>query len=219
MSLDLDPRTKLLVTILYAGIVITFEQQAWLLAGLTLPLVATLLVGEGRTFVAWLRLIAVMVLVWFGIAWWAFDLNTAMTAGLRLLTLMSVFFVFFRTTPPEDLGNALVKAGLPYEFGFIMSTALQFVPVISRKARNVIDAQRARGIPLEPGFAALRHYPALFAPLLVQSFELADDLAEAMEARGFGRPGRTFLREYRLRRRDWAVLIVAMCSALGVYFI
>jgi energy-coupling factor transport system permease protein len=35
---------------------------------------------------------------------------------------------------------------------------------------------------------------------------LADELAEAMEARGFGRPGRTFWRDYRLRAIDWLVL-------------
>ncbi len=154
-----------------------------------------------------------MAAAWFAISLWAFDLTTAATAGLRLVTLTSTFFLFFRTTPPEDLGNALVKTGLPYEVAFVLSTSLQFVPVISRKAQNVFDAQRSRGIPLEPGLAALRHYPALLAPLLVQAFQLADELAEAMEARGFGRPGRTFAREYRMRAVDWLVLAAAAIAA------
>ena len=157
-------------------------------------------------YLRWLRLVAVMTASWFAIAWVAFDLFTAVTTSLRLLTLTSVFFLFFRTTAPEDLGNALVKAGLPYALAFVLSTSMQFVPVISRKARNIIDAQRSRGIPLEPGLSALRHYPALLAPLLIQAFQLADELAEAMEARGFGRPGRTFSRHYQLRPLDWLVL-------------
>jgi energy-coupling factor transport system permease protein len=150
-----------------------------------------------------------MTAAWFVISILAFDLFTAVTASLRLVALTSTFFLFFRATAPEDLGNALVKAGLPYAFAFVLSTSLQFVPVISRKAQNVFDAQRSRGIPLEPGLAALRHYPALLAPLLIQAFQLADELAEAMEARGFGRPGRTFMRDYRLRAVDWIVLVGA----------
>jgi energy-coupling factor transport system permease protein len=175
-----------------------------------------LMVAEGRSYLRWLRLVAPMVIFWFAIAWWAFDLVTAESTSLRLLALTSVFFVFFRSTPPEDLGNALVKVGLPYSLAFVLSVSLQFVPVISRKARNVVDAQRSRGIPLEPGLAALRYYPALLGPLLVQSFQLADELAEAMEARGFGRAGRTFWRDYRLRAQDWLALAVAILGLAAI---
>ena len=43
----------------------------------------------------------------------------------------------------------------------------------------------------------------------------ADDLAEALEARGFGGPSRTPLANYRLRMRDWALAagaLAAVCS-------
>jgi energy-coupling factor transport system permease protein len=206
MSLNLDPRTKLVLTGLYTVLVITSHRLEWLLAELGLLWLLVLIVAEGHNYLRWLRLVAVMTISWFAIAWWAFDLPTAVMTSLRLLTLTSIFFVFFRTTAPEDLGNALVKVGLPYTFAFVLSTSLQFVPVIGRKAQNVVDAQRSRGIPLEPGLPALRHYPALLAPLLIQAFQLADELAEAMEARGFGRLGRTFWRDYRLRTLDWLIL-------------
>jgi energy-coupling factor transport system permease protein len=206
MSLNLDPRTRLVLTGLYAVLVTTSHRLEWLLAELGLLWLLILIIAEGRNYLRWLRLVAVMTISWFAIAWGAFDLPTAVMTSLRLLTLTSIFFLFFRTTAPEDLGNALVKVGLPYTFAFVLSTSLQFVPVISRKAQNVVDAQRSRGIPLEPGLPALRHYPALLAPLLIQAFQLADELAEAMEARGFGRPGRSFWRDYRLRAIDWLVL-------------
>jgi energy-coupling factor transport system permease protein len=122
------------------------------------------------------------------------------------LALTSAFFLFFRTTTPEDLGNSLVHLGLPYAFAFVLSTSVQFVPVISRKAQHIFDAQRSRGISLEPGLPALRHYPALMGPLLIQAFQLADELAEAMESRGFGSPHRTFADEYRLRWPDYVLL-------------
>lgn len=206
MRLNLDPRTKLVLTGLYAALIIMSDKIEWQLAELGLLLVLVLVVGESHNYLRWLRLVAVMTISWFAIAWWAFDLFTAVTASLRLVTLTSIFFLFFRTTAPEDLGNALVKVGLPYSVAFVLSTSLQFVPVISRKAQNVVDAQRSRGIPLEPGLSAVRHYPALLAPLLIQAFQLAEELAEAMETRGFGRRGRTFWRDYRLRALDWLVL-------------
>lgn len=206
MRLNLDPRTKLVLTGLYATLIIMSDKIEWQLAELGLLLVLVLVVGESRNYLRWLRLVAVMTISWFAIAWWTFGLFTAVTASLRLVTLTSIFFLFFRTTAPEDLGNALVKVGLPYSVAFVLSTSLQFVPVISRKAQNVVDAQRSRGIPLEPGLSAVRHYPALLAPLLIQAFQLAEELAEAMETRGFGRRGRTFWRDYRLRALDWLVL-------------
>ncbi len=216
---ELDPRTKLILTLLSAALVIMSTR--WYGSAITLGLLGLIIVyiRARRDFGRWLRLVLPMTAFWFALVWWSADYTTAITAGLRLLALTSVFFVFFHTTTPEDLGNALVQSGLPYTWAFVISAALQVVPIFSRKAQHIIDAQRSRGIPLEPGFAALRHYPALLTPLLIQSFQLADDLAEALEARGFGRAGRTFWRDYRLRRRDWLVLATAsaICVALVVF--
>ncbi|MEA3408589.1 MAG: energy-coupling factor transporter transmembrane component T [Chloroflexota bacterium] len=206
----LDPRTCLLLTILYAGLIASSNQNAWLLLELGLIVVSTVAAGEMKQYAQWLRPVAVMTASWFIISLLAFDLRTALTASLRLVALTSAFFLFFRTTTPQDLGNALVKSGLPYEIAFVLSTSMQFVPLISRKIRNILDAQRARGIPLKPGFAALRHYPALAAPLLIQAFQLGEELAVAMESRGFGRQGRTFRRNYRMRVVDWISLGVAV---------
>ena len=104
--------------------------------------------------------------------------------------------------------------GLPYTVAFVMTAALQFVPIIGRKAKAVLDAQRSRGIPLEPGWSALRHYPAFLGPLLIQSFQLAEELAEAMEARGFGNPQRSFIRDYRLKNRDWFAMVAGLLALL-----
>ncbi len=218
MTLRLDPRTKLGLTALYALLVIISGRSSWLLVELGLLVLAILAVGEGYQYLSWLRLVAAMAAAWFVISLLAFDLIVAVTASLRLVALTSAFFLFFRTTTPEDLGNALVQAGLPYVFAFVLSTSLQFVPVISRKAQHIFDAQRSRGIPLEPGLAALRHYSALMAPLLIQAFQLADELAEAMESRGFGSPHRTFAVEYRLRWRDYGVLLLALAGLIAVVY-
>jgi energy-coupling factor transport system permease protein len=201
-----DPRTKLCLVILYAILVATTGTTLLLAAEWAVLMLFIGWIGELRGYGRWLRLVVPMALFFGAVTAWSAGYPAGFFAALKLLTLTTAFFAFFAVTLPEDLGNGLVKMGLPYSVGFVMATAMRFVPVIGRKARSVLDAQRSRGIPLEPGWKALRHYPAFLSPLLIQSFGLAEELAEAMEARGFGRPGRSFYREYRLKPKDWIAM-------------
>ena len=205
-----DPRTKLALTIIYAAWIVGMRDFAWLGAAFLMLVLLLIALGQVRAYGRWLRLVVPMSLFFGAVVWWSAGMDAAVFAALKLLTLTSAFFAFFSTTVPEDLANSLVKMGLPYAVAFVMSTSLQFVPMMGRKARNVLDAQRARGIPLEPGWSALRHYPAFFGPILIQAFQFAEELAEAMEARGFGLPGRTYLKDYRLKTIDWIAIVTGM---------
>ena len=211
-AMRLDPRTKLFLTLCFAVLVMISNRMPDIAGIYGLTLVLILGLGELNAYLRWLRLVLPMALFFGAVTWWTTTWMIGCMAGLKLLALTSVFFVFFATTLPEDLGNALVKMGLPYTVAFVMTAALQFVPIIGRKAKAVLDAQRSRGIPLEPGWSALRHYPAFLGPLLIQSFQLAEELAEAMEARGFGNPHRSFLQDYRLKKRDWLAMITGLLT-------
>lgn len=199
----LDPRTRLVLTACYAVWIIATGGLSGLALAYGILTVFIFRIDEMRAYARWLRFVLPMSLFFGAVVWWSVGFGAGGFAALKLLALTSVFFAFFSITLPEDLANSLVKAGLPFAVAFVLSTSLQFVPVMGRKVKNVLDAQRARGIPLEPGWAALRHYPAFLGPVLIQAFQLAEELAEAMEARGFGLPGRTFLKEHRMRTRDW----------------
>ena len=215
----LDPRTKFLLSIYYAVLIIASGNFCWLAIEWGLLVLFVVIMGETKTYLRWLRMLLPMALFFGAVMWWSVGKEAAVVASLKLLGLTSAFFVFFITTAPEDLGNSMVKIGIPYAVAFVMSTALQFVPVISRKAKNVLDAQRARGIALEPGWSSLRHYPAFLGPLLIQAFRLAEELAEAMEARGFGRPHRTFLKEYKLQSMDWLAMGIGLLILITCLFL
>jgi energy-coupling factor transport system permease protein len=213
--LTLDPRTKLVLGLSGAALVVS---------ACSLPALAVIgvglatLIALSRAFGAfghWLKLVLPMTLFFGLVTAWAFGWPEGMRAGLTLLWLTVVGFLFFVHTPPEDLANALVKAGVPYAAAFVVSAGMQFVPILARKAKSVLEAQKARGIPLSGGWQAFRRYPALMLPLLVQAFQLAEELAEAMECRGFGRPGRTFYKHFELRPLDYAVMIGG-CAATGL---
>lgn len=214
----LDPRTRLvLLTVAIAGLAATPGAEALGAATLSLAVAAAASNALGRVARAWRMALPLSLLVFAltgaGLGW-----HAALVAVLRLHAILGVSALVFGATPPEDLGNALVAGGVPYPAAFVLVTALHFVPVIARRAAAVRDAQRARGIPLDAGLASLRHYPALTLPVLYQSFKLADELAEAMEARGFARGGRTFRRAYRLGAADWAAIVGAGAALAGYLY-
>jgi energy-coupling factor transport system permease protein len=215
----LDPRTHLVLALAFGGLVVFSRDLGWL-AGEWLALALTLVVlRQTVSYLRWLLMLLPMAVFFGGVTWWTADLTAGATAALALLTLTTVFFLFFTSTDPEDLGNALVRTGLPYPVVFVITAGLQFVPVIARKARQVFDAQRARGIELRPGWRTLRRYPAFLTPLLIQVFQMADGLAEAMECRGFGRTGRSFLKRYRMGPRDWTAIVFGLALVAGCLYI
>jgi energy-coupling factor transport system permease protein len=192
-----------------AILLMIFHRWTSLAASLGILMAMVLLLRLALPWLNFFKGLGFAVLTFLIIAWLAFDLLIAVVSALRLLTIGTAFFLFFQTTPPEALSNALLKMGVPYPFAFVLSASLQFVPVLIRRLGNIRDAQRARGIPIEGGLSLLIHLPALAGPLLIQAFKFADELAEAMEARGFGIPGRRFRHEPRFRWKDWMVVIIS----------
>jgi energy-coupling factor transport system permease protein len=201
----LDPRSKLIGTLCAIVIVMTLRSCLTLALCVTGLAGAVFLLSLGRQWLLFLKGLLLALGTFLGIAWVAFDLQTALTASLRLFALSTVFFIFFQTTSPHSLSNGLVKMGIPYAFAFVLSASMEMVPMLVRRASRIRDAQRARGIPLDGGIRMIRYLPALLGPLLIQGFKLADEVAEAMEARGFGAPGRRSRVELRFRWIDWLV--------------
>ena len=209
-----DPRTKLMLALAVAVLIALTRKPYWLIGEWLVLVAAIIAMGELKAYLRWLMSLVPMALFFGGITWWTADRIAGQAAALGLLAITTVFFGFFASTEPEDLGNSLVQSGLPFRVAFVMMAALQFVPVVSRKIRAVVEAQQARGIVLKPGWRALRNYPVLLVPILIQSFQTAESLAEAMETRGFGRPGRSFRKVYRLGAGDWAAIILGWGLAL-----
>lgn len=202
----LDPRSKLLLSFVAMILLMAFNDLIFLSVSMGILILSVVALHLSRIWFHFLKGLGFAVISFFIIAWIAFDLQTGIVSGLRLLTIGTVFFLFLQTTSPERLSNTLLKMGCPYPFTFVLSASMQFIPVLIRHARNIWDAQRSRGIPIEKGIKGLFYLPAFAGPLLIQSFKFADELAEAMEARGFGRSGRSFRHEPRLKWIDWLVM-------------
>lgn len=106
---------------------------------------------------------------------------------LKIIIIISAFSVFFSTTKPEDLSSALRRLGVPYKFCFMLTTTIRSVPLIAEEAISIMDAQRSRGIELDKGniFRRIKNYAAIIIPLILSCIRRSQEMAEAMEARGW----------------------------------
>lgn len=142
----------------------------------------------------------------------------------RFLTVIFLSYLFVLTTSPNELAYALMRAGLPYRFGFTLVTALRLIPLFEQEALTVYRAQLVRGSSYERKNLRhlLRYLRTLLLPMLVSAMSKVDALSVSMEGRCFGRyPTRTYYQKREMTRRDWVAaggLILVLISAVMVTF-
>jgi energy-coupling factor transport system permease protein len=86
-----------------------------------------------------------------------------------------------------DQDRLLMAGGWLRRSVLAVALATRLVPTLERDAAGFVEALRGRGVVVE----GLRGRARLLSPLVAGSLERSLNLAESMEARGFGRPGRT----------------------------
>jgi energy-coupling factor transport system permease protein len=129
------------------------------------------------------------------------ELRNGLFQGLRLVAVGLAFAVYALLLDHDRL---LAAAGWARRSTLAVALATRLVPVLERDARELRTALRGRRVELGP----VRQ----LSPLLAGSLERGLSLAEAMEARGYGRPGRT-----RAPRPPWrAQDRVALAAAVAV---
>jgi energy-coupling factor transport system permease protein len=100
--------------------------------------------------------------------------------GLGLFTILVVFAAFNAAADQYELLRAM--PAFLFQAGVVVTIAITFVPVLMQSAQEIREAQRIRG----HRFRGVRALLPLILPLLATSLERAIQLAETMEARGFG---------------------------------
>lgn len=150
--------------------------------------------------------------------------------SIRFLVLVFITTILTLTTSPisitdgiEMLLNPLKKLKLPiHELALMMSIALRFIPTIMDETDKVMKAQMARGSDLSAGPITdrMKAVVPLLVPLFVSSFKRAEDLATAMEVRGYrGGEGRTRYRQLKWDWKDTISLVVLIAIAVGLYLL
>jgi len=135
------------------------------------------------------------------------SLALAVATMLRVLAIALPSVVLFITVDPTDLADGLGQIlRLPARFVLGALAGLRMVGLFLDDWRALELARRARGVADR---GRIRRFLGMAFALLVLSIRRGAKLATAMEARGFGAPGRrTWARESRFGAPEWALLAV-----------
>lgn len=148
--------------------------------------------------------------------------------AFRIYLMITLTCILTGTTPSlqltlaiEDLLSPLKIIKLPvYILSMIISIALRMIPTLIDEAGRIMKAQSSRGIDIKNGKFKdkVKSLTSLIIPLLVSSFQKAEDLAYAMDARGYDpNARRTRFIQFKLNWID--ILIFSVGIAFATFMI
>ncbi|MCH7323611.1 energy-coupling factor transporter transmembrane protein EcfT [Solibacillus sp. MA9] len=150
--------------------------------------------------------------------------------SMRFLMLVFMTSILTLTTSPisitdglETLLNPFKRFKLPvHELALMMSISLRFIPTLMDETDKIMKAQMARGSDLSAGPIKdrLKAVVPLLVPLFVSAFKRAEDLATAMEVRGYrGGEGRTKYRQLKWMAKDTISLALLVAVAVVLFML
>lgn len=240
----MDPRMKIIATLLYIILLFVASHPLSLVVGILLLVVMYQISGIPMKmitkslkpvvpvifFTSVLNIFFVSGEVLFKIFFIEITkegVTLAILMSLRILCLIAGSSLLTYTTSPieltdaiERLLNPLKKLKVPvHELSMMMTIALRFIPTLIEETDKIISAQKARGADMESGGLMDRAkalIPVLI-PLFVSSFRRADELAMAMECRCYrGGDGRTRMKQLKYSHRDWTALFLMVLAIAAV---
>lgn len=167
--------------------------------------------------------------LWFQLGWFTVysdAITQTVYIMVRLMFMIVLTTILTATTKPLDLTLGIEKLLKPFEkigvpahiIAMMISIALRFIPTLIEETQRIMNAQASRGVDLENGTLKEKVMAilSLIVPLFVSAFDRADQLANAMEARGYdpNRP-RTRYKTLKMTAVDyWGM--AAACLVLGI---
>ncbi|SHK29171.1 biotin transport system permease protein [Shimia gijangensis] len=123
--------------------------------------------------------------IFFALQWWLSGLTTAAFVVIRLAALILLASLVTLTTRASDMIDSLTHAlgflrpfgANPAKIGLSISLALRFIPVLAQITQEVREAQKTRGLE--------RSVIATALPVAIRTIKMADDISDAIEARGY----------------------------------
>jgi energy-coupling factor transport system permease protein len=236
----MDPRSKLVLIFLFvcvvflANNVLTYGTLlVYTLIMLSLSKISMRFIMSGLKPVLWLVVFTLLLHLfltkegnllfqWGWIEVYEEGVKQGLFISLRFFLLILMTSLLTLTTTPieitdglEELLGPLKRMKFPvHELALMMSISLRFIPTLMQETDKIMKAQSARGVDFTGGPVKdrVKAIIPLLIPLFISSFKRAEELAVAMEARGYrGGEGRT-----KYRQLNWGVRDTSMIIALGL---
>lgn len=149
---------------------------------------------------------------------------------IRLVLMVSLTMILTATTKPMDLTYALEWYMTPlkvirfpaHEIAMTISIALRFIPTLLDETYRIMKAQESRGVDFKRGKLSKRFKAiiSLIVPLFISAFQRSEELADAMEARGYDpKAKRTRYRKLRFSINDAISFILVGSIMSGVIIV
>lgn len=235
----LDPRFKIVITLIFIIMLFTGDSFWCLLIGAVFTLMAVILskiplkmfAKSIKPLLPFLLITAILNLFFVssGEVYWQWKFLKLTSEGVNISIFMIVRIVLLiagsslltYTTSPITLTDAIERLLSPlkklkfpvHELSMMMSIALRFIPTLIEETDKIMSAQKARGAELDSGslMTRVKNMVSIMIPLFISAFRRADELATAMECRCYnGGDGRTRLRQMRSAARDYIAAGVAV---------
>jgi len=149
------------------------------------------------------------------------DIILAFVTAAKMIAMTLVFFILLSTTRMQDLSAALVlQCHIPYEYAFMLTAALRFIPDFLAESKAIQEAQACRGYaPQGNLIQRFFSYMAVIKPLVLKAVTRSETMALSLELRGFGsRKKRSFGNDVSLALGDY-VLLCSMALFTAYLFI
>lgn len=230
----LDPRTKLIVIFFYV-IVVFFANNAasygLLSAFVLISLINTRIpiryILKGLTPIWFLILFTFILHLFvtkdgeviyqiFNFKIYSGGVQQGLMISLRFGLLIFMTSLLTLTTTPIEITDAIEALLFPlnkvkfpvHELALMMSISLRFIPTLMQETDKISKAQASRGVDFRTGpiKERIKAIVPLLVPLFISAFKRAEELAMAMESRGYqGGEGRSKLRELKFHVKDYLI--------------
>lgn len=141
-------------------------------------------------------------------------------AALRMMDMTLLFIYLLGTTRLQDLTASMVRQlKIPYEYAFMFTAGLRFIPDFIEENRAVAEAQACRGLAMEGNFFKKVHrYMSIVRPLMLRSLGRSETMALSLELRGFGGKNRTFMESVAPHDVDYLFMFLALIVTVLVIY-
>lgn len=162
---------------------------------------------------------------WLSIGWFSIysdAIYQTLYIVVRLMLMIVITTILTATTKPLDLTLGIEKLLKPFEkiglpahiIAMMISIALRFIPTLIEETQRIMNAQASRGVDMEDGTIKekIMAILSLIVPLFVSSFDRAEQLANAMEARGYDpNRERTRYKVLKMHTADFVGMALSGC--------
>ena len=176
-----------LLTMVAAGVALFLIDDIALLLAAAIPAATGFVVARlpARAILRQARAVLPFLIIIFAFHAIVTDPLAGATVVVRITLLVLLAILVTLTTRASDMIDCL-EAGLrplaplgvnPVKVSFVLSLTIRLIPTLFDIVREVVEAQRARGLHRNP--------VAVVLPVFIRSLRLGDELADALNARGF----------------------------------